>query len=375
MTFSTGTARATPVPSSTARTPIPSSISRTPIPTSDPSSGLSQARGIRHVLVCLDRSGLAEGCLPHARFVADAFGARLTLLDVLATPDGDQPSNRPDALEWELARREAQRYLSDTQAKLDNQGFSADRVSIEVTQGRPAERIVTLAREIRADLTVLSSHGEGAVGAWNLGNTTQQVVALAPGSVLVVPPDFGAGRNVPPKRILVAVDGSLRTQSVLPEVAQLARFHSAEILLVHIVAEPKPTAVLSSEDDLQLARSLASRLQGAAEKYLAQLRERLFAEVAVVETLVLRELNKRRALLDVASRADLLVLAAHGATCDASRPFGSVASYALANAKLPLLVLQDLTAPERESYRPQGPASEDSLRIRASFAPRSPEAT
>ena len=322
----------------------------------------SQARehGIRHVLVCLDRSRLAETCLPHARFIADAFDARLTLLHVLASPEGDQPSTRPDALDWELTRREAEQYLTDIQVKLEGEGVARQRVATEVTQGRPAERIVNLARTIGADLTLLSSHGEGGVGPWNLGSTTQQVLSLAPSSVFVAPPDSGACWNVPAKRIVVAVDGSLRTQSVLPEVAQLARFHGAQVLLVHVVPEPKPTAILSTEQDLELARSLAARLQVGAEKYLSQVRQRLFAEVRSVDTLVLRDASERRALLEVTAQrqADLLVLAAHGATCDAERPFGSVAAYALSHARLPLLVLQDLPARERESYRPPAELNE-----------------
>jgi nucleotide-binding universal stress UspA family protein len=347
----------------------------TPLPTAYQNAG--QERSIRHVLVCLDRSSLAEACLPHARFVADAFGARVTLLHVLASPEGDQPPSRPDALDWELTRREAEQYLIERQFELERAGVARERVAIEVTQGRPAERIVALARGLDADLTVLSSHGEGGSGQWNLGSTTQQVLALAPASVLVTPPEAGAGRAVPAKRMLVAVDGSLRSQCVLPEVAQLARFHGAEVVLVHVVSEPKPTAILSSEEDLALARSLASHLQTGAERYLTQLRERLFAEVAIVETLVLREPDERRALLEAArySAADLLVLAAHGATCDAERPFGSVAAYALQHGRLPLLVLQDVPALHRQSYSSQPPASEGLPSVRASFDARLPEET
>jgi nucleotide-binding universal stress UspA family protein len=248
-------------------------------------------------------------------------------------------------------------------------------LAAEVTQGRPAERIVTRAWEIDADLTVLSSHGEGGLGSWNLGSTTQQVLALAPGSVLVVPPDLTAMQHVPAKRVVVAVDGSLRAQSVLPEVAQLARFHGLELLLVHVVAEPKPTAVLAREEDLRLARELAFRLQAGAERYLSELRERLFAEVEHVETVVLREMDERRALLEVADQqnADLVVLAAHGATCDAERPFGSFTAYALAHSRLPVLVLQDLPVKERDSFRPHAETTEGPSSIRASFDSRSPE--
>ena len=337
-------------------------------------SHLAQARNVRHILVCLDRSRLSEACLPHARFVAEAFGAKITLLHVMPSPADEHAKSRPDALGWEITRREAEEYLTRMQDELMRQGFVRDQTDTELTQGRPAERIVTLARELGADVIVLASHGEGGLGALNLGSTAQQVLALASSSVLVVPSDVASWRNMPAKRILVPLDGSLRTECVLPPVAQLARVHGAEVLLVHVVAEPRPTGVLSSVEDLALARSLATHLQVEAERYLSRLRKQLTPEVSRVTTLVVRRADERRALLEVAEdrQADLLVLAAHGTTCDAERPFGSVAAYVLAHGKLPLLVLQDLPATERESrHPPKGNGTLSS--VRPSFGARALE--
>jgi nucleotide-binding universal stress UspA family protein len=200
------------------------------------------------------------------------------------------------------------------------------------------------------------------------------VLALAPSSVLVAPPELAPWRNVPAKRIMVPLDGSLRTECVLPPVVELARFHGAEVLLAHVVAEPRPTAVLSTAEDLALARSLATHLQSEAERYLSRVRKQLIPEVSRVTTLVLRRADERRALLEAAEdrQADLLVLAAHGTTCDTERPFGSVATYVLAHGKLPLLVLQDLPPAERESRHP--PKGDSTLSgVRASFSARALE--
>jgi nucleotide-binding universal stress UspA family protein len=198
---------------------------------------------------------------------------------------------------------------------------------------------------------------------------------MLPGSVLVVPAHPGASSPVPPKRLMVGVDGSLRTESVLPEVARLAAFCDAAAVLVHVVTEPRQTGVLVAEEDLALACSLASRLEAGAERYLSRLREQLFQACSRVESVVLRHTDKRRALLDAASQkqADLLVLAAHGSTCDVERPFGSVSSYALAHGQLPLLVLQDLLPSERpRRYKSNGDAP---LGVRASFDARLQEET
>jgi nucleotide-binding universal stress UspA family protein len=283
----------------------------------------ARAAAIAHVLVCLDRSASSDACLPHARFVAEAFGARLTLLHVMPSPPSAHERSRVDALEWEIARREAELYLDRARASL---GAAPDTTITRMTQGSPAEQIVAAAREMAADVTVLASHGEGgreAVGA-GLGSVAQHVLATASGSVLLVQPACSA--RTPPHRIMVPLDGSVRSECVLPIVADLAHTDGAEVLLVHVVTEPIPTAVLSEPDDIQLALALASRMEANAESYLARIRARMLPRVSSVRSLVVRRGEERQALLDIASE----------------RVFGSVASYLLSHASIPLFVLQDM---------------------------------
>jgi nucleotide-binding universal stress UspA family protein len=298
----------------------------------------ARAAAIARALVCLDRSASSDACLPYARFVAEAFGAALTLLHVMPPP-GTHEGNRADALEWEIARREAELYLDRARASL---GVGSERVTTRLTQGFPAEQIVAVAREVGSDLTILASRGEGQGSASDMGGIAQHVLALASGSVLLIDPECPA--RIPPRRIMVPLDGSLRSECVLPIVADLAHLHGAEVLLLHVVTDPTPTAMLSNPDDMRLALSLASRMETNAEGYLARLRARLLRQVPVVQTVVVRRTEERQALLDVAAEhsVDMLALTAHGTTCNMERTFGSVASYLLSHARLPLFVLQDM---------------------------------
>ncbi len=309
------------------------------------------ARAVRHVLVCLDRSAFSLSCLSQARYVAEAFGAKITLLHVMPSSPSPREASRTDALEWEIAKRETAQYLAHTRESL---GPVPCEVVTELTQGAPAEQIVAMAREIGADLTILSSRGERGEDGTELGSTAQHVFALAPGSVLLAQPTGSA--QVPPKRIVVALDGSMRSECVLPLVADLARHDGAEVLLVHVVTDPTPTAVLSDADDVRLAHSLAYRMQANAERYLSRVRERLLHDVPLVQTLVLLQAEERQALLDVAAQqgADMLILTAHGSTCNVKRAFGSVATYLLAHARLPLFVLQDMPHGDHERIHGNG---------------------
>ena len=305
-------------------------------PASAPEGGVT---GVGHILVCLDRSSLADGCLPYARFFADAFASKITLLHVIPSSPGAQESVRADALEWEIAKREAELYLSQAMTSL---GAAPHGTATRLMQGFPAAQILATARELTADLTVLSSHGQGGESAGGLGSVAQRVLGLAGGSVLLSPTMSSA--RIPPKRILVPLDGSLRSESVLPLVAELARFHASEVVLVHVVTDPTTTAVLSDPEDMRLALLLASRVHTNAEAYLAQIRARLLSNVPSVTTVVVRRTEDRQALLDIGAEqaADLIVLTAHGSTCNAERPFGSVVSYLLAHTQLPIFVFQDM---------------------------------
>jgi nucleotide-binding universal stress UspA family protein len=55
-----------------------------------------------------------------------------------------------------------------------------------IVEGRPAEQIVNLLRSKSIDLVVMGSRGRGRVQQLLVGSTTEQVLASAPCSVLVV---------------------------------------------------------------------------------------------------------------------------------------------------------------------------------------------
>src|SRR5688572_15046465 len=70
----------------------------------------SQVEKIRRILVCLDRSALAEACLPYAVALAQTFGSKLTLVNVMEPPRDGRGRATTDALGWEIARQEATSY-------------------------------------------------------------------------------------------------------------------------------------------------------------------------------------------------------------------------------------------------------------------------
>src|SRR4051812_49123548 len=148
-------------------------------------SGISPTtKPSRRVMACLDRSARAEVCAPYAGFMARALRAELTLLHVVPAQGGADPSAF-DVLGWEVSRREAEQYLNGARAQLEGSALAPDSVRTELTQGLPAERVLTLERELAPEITVLArgSRGGGRIG-WSLGATAQQVIMNSAGSVL-----------------------------------------------------------------------------------------------------------------------------------------------------------------------------------------------
>lgn len=304
----------------------------------------------RRILVCLDRTASSEACVAQAVLMARTFGSSITLVHVLRPPRDAGPRTH-DALGWEISRQEARGYLDRVEKEVSQ--ALGQPVEVRLEQGRPAERIIDLAREIGADITVIGGHADRSGPARNLGSTAQQLIGSMHGSVLIAhrTPAAATSGAVSPRRILVPLDGSQRTESVLPAVARLAIAHRAELLLVHVVQEPIATALLHAAEGIDLAQTLASRLEAAARRYLERLQRQLALQGLTVHTSVCRHANTHQCVLEISQReqADLIVLSAHGSACDSARAFGSVTTYLLTHSPVPLLVLQDL--PETGTQR------------------------
>jgi nucleotide-binding universal stress UspA family protein len=302
-----------------------------------------EAHAIRQILVCLDASPFSEACLPHAVAIAKSLGSAITLLHVMEPPAREHVGFRStDVLDWEITRQEACAFL----ARLERMASEAlgRRVATRLEQGHPADRIASVARELDADLTILGSQGARDLSAWNLGSTVMQALELTRGSVLLArrqPPTTVSGSL---RHILVPLDGSLRSESVLPTVARIARAHESEVLLAFAVPEPVPTAVLRTSEDLSVARELATRLEASGARYLDTLREQLVREGIPTRTRIVRCTDERHCINELSQRerSDLIVLSAHGSTCNPALTFGSFTSHLLTHSVVPLLVLQDL---------------------------------
>jgi nucleotide-binding universal stress UspA family protein len=259
-------------------------------------------------------------------------------------PRDEAPEVRAtDAIAWEVAREHAKTYVRRIASELTAKGVVAEG---RVAEGSPAREIKSLAAQTAADLVVLSTHGDGGDGTWELGSTARKILDVAGSPLLVVPgqPRGSTSMSIPLRRIFVPLDGSLRGEYALTTAMRLARADGAEIVLAHVASEPIKSEVLYTESDLALASDLADRLAARADAYLEQVRARITASGANARKAVSRAADYRAGLTSLAAslEADLVLLTAHGCVSDVRRKFGSVASYFIAHSTVPVLVLQDM---------------------------------
>jgi nucleotide-binding universal stress UspA family protein len=171
------------------------------------------------VLVPLDGSAFSEEVLPFAKGIASVTGAALTLLRV-ADKERDVP--------------EAGAYVEALARDLDAEG-TVSLSGTDVTAAILAEA----SREPRA-LVAMTSHGRTGLLDALLGSVALGVVRHSGRPVLVYRPRGNAngplGRDVKIERVVLPLDGSPFSESIIPAAAEMATALNARLVLVHAVS-------------------------------------------------------------------------------------------------------------------------------------------
>lgn len=289
---------------------------------------------LRHVLACVDTAPCAETVLAHAAAVAEAVGARMTVVHVLEASAAQEPM---DPVEWKQRHCAATAYVHERMLR-----FADLNADVVILAGPPAERISTWANDNEADLIVLGRGGEDHGPFVGLGDTARRIAEVANASVLLVPPMQAKDTPVRYRKVLVPLDGSSRSECVLPLGLGIAAVHGAEVMLVHVA--PNVDLIesnLLNAEAIALRDKLCRHNERAARQYLDWLRSRLPAPM-VTATRLLPSGDARRALAHIASeeQADLMVLSAAGRSGHTDMTVGSVADYLINRISIPVLLVR-----------------------------------
>jgi nucleotide-binding universal stress UspA family protein len=141
------------------------------------------------IVVPLDGSRLAESVLEHVRALAQCMGSEVVLMRVMAYPAYDYLLTDPgmSASLREQMEQEACNYLEPLANGLQDEGIHASADAVVVT-GPIADAIIEFARDKKADLIAMSTHGRTGPSRWLLGSIADRVVRGAGVPVLMVRP-------------------------------------------------------------------------------------------------------------------------------------------------------------------------------------------
>lgn len=141
---------------------------------------------IQHILVAADGSEGSRRAATFARDLAQATGARITLLHVL---EPIPMVNVGFAEFYGVTHRQpTEEELNQLRSALDEMvaGMPKDRAEVVIEYGSPADTIVAQAKQRGVDLIVMGARGMGAVGRFLVGSVSDRVVHHAECSVTVV---------------------------------------------------------------------------------------------------------------------------------------------------------------------------------------------
>ncbi len=139
---------------------------------------------IKQILVPVDFSECSRKALRYAIPFAKQFGAGLTLLFVTQINYAVGEFGMIDSPLMEGQVREAAEKAMDKLLKEEIGDAVPARRQTRI--GRPASEIAAAAKELQADLIIISTHGHTGLKHVFLGSVTENVARIAPCPVLVV---------------------------------------------------------------------------------------------------------------------------------------------------------------------------------------------
>lgn len=294
------------------------------------------------IVVPVDGSRFAEAALPHARHLARTAGGAIRLVMAHHVLPAWSPAlGFPDAgasLEQETRAREEQ-YLSTLAAA--EAAASGRPVSTALVDGAAGDALVHHIEASGAGLVVMATHGRGPASRFWLGSTTDYVLRHVQVPVLVVRPD-GDGAAAPlsaGEKILVPIDASDLSETVIAPAAQFARLLRAHLILLSIV-EP---AIGSMDPSLPFPSALdpaAIEAQRAeSEARLERIASGLRTTGLQVECRLAVALGVAASILEVLEREGigLVAMSTHGQGGLRRALIGSVTDKVIRGAQKPVL--------------------------------------
>ena len=140
---------------------------------------------IKRILCPTDFSEIAEKAVEYAVFLASSHNAELQLLHVVDHLHGFDNYLILSMTPHEIAER-MEKHANENLSDVTNQIKETVKTEKAVRHGKASVQIIAMAREMKADLIVMGSHGRTGLSHVIIGSVAEAVIRHAYCPVLVV---------------------------------------------------------------------------------------------------------------------------------------------------------------------------------------------
>ncbi|HIE57517.1 MAG TPA: hypothetical protein EYP88_04710 [Anaerolineales bacterium] len=278
---------------------------------------------IEKVAVLLDGSEYAAIALPWTKSIAKAFAAQIVLISSI--------KKEQDNLEQIRAERE--KYIEAQAEALEADGYP---LAVAIRDGHIAPVVKDVVEAQHIDLVITSTRGKSGKKNWLTGGVTRKLIQQLDVPVLLISgSEAGHAPNI--KRLLIALDGSINSEQVLPFARALGQAFKCELILLSVPEVPRVDHYRAAADVVENIRAKAVvNMQNFLEAVARSLQD----DGLEVRTMVRGSLPART-IAEVAESegADMVMLTSRGRGGLDYLLIGGVAERVVANTEISVFIV------------------------------------
>lgn len=295
---------------------------------------------LKHIIIPLDGSPFGEQALPTARQLAERDGAEMELVhvyDAVAPYRFVHGAPVFDTRYDEELAKDRRKYVDSVADWLRSRTQLI--VTGTVLAGNVREVLADHIKVRSPDVVVMTTHGRSGLSRLWLGSTAMHLVRNVKVPLLLIHPEEERSReeSAPEiRRVLVPLDARPESERAIDNALEVAGRNSS-LLLVHVLV---PIVYIAPDAAIGAIYPSEAELLASAEKYLAQVADRLEGRGVKVEARVEWNSFPANAILELADRyaVDMIAMETQNVRGIERVLLGSVADKVVRAAKFPVLV-------------------------------------
>jgi nucleotide-binding universal stress UspA family protein len=287
------------------------------------------------IVVPLDGSSTAEVALPYAEEIAGRMGSKLSLIFV-REPNDYRSENIIGCYLESMAQRSqkaTERFLAESKVK-------EIQTETKILTGNPADEIINFAESQPGCHIIMATHGQsGTRTRWALGSVVDKVVRATPVPIGLIRAKGDKPAVHEPVRlteILVPLDGSKESESVLPFTQEMAKRLKGNVIFMQVGILDYFIVNMENVKAIEAKRkSIEDYLRRVTQDFQSN---GIPARYILGETQgdVAREINQ----FTEENRVDAVIMATHGHSGPRRWVLGSVSNKVMMEGNTPLILVR-----------------------------------